>query len=87
MEKVYMSKLQEKQKFNAMVSIKEFINTIMEAPTGFHYTVVDGKVCEVEQEGPYNTLNKCLLDIAEYYSQNYEGYDALFHLLLEKVNE
>lgn len=26
-------------------------------------------------------------DIAEYYAQNFEGCDALYHLVMEKVNE
>lgn len=49
MEKVYMKKLKERQKFNALISIRDFITTLLEAPAGFHYTVVDRKVCEVEQ--------------------------------------
>jgi PBP1b-binding outer membrane lipoprotein LpoB len=41
----------------------------------------------VEEQGPYNSLGKCLTDISEYYSSGIEGYDALYHLVLEKINE
>lgn len=58
---------------------------MLEAPAGFHYTIIDNKVCEIEQEGPTNSLNKCLTDICDYYNQNIEGFDALHHLLLEKI--
>lgn len=59
----------------------------MQAPAGFHYQVVGGKVCEVEEATTFNSLSKCMSDIAEYYAQNFEGCDALYHLVMEKVNE
>lgn len=82
-----MKKLKEKQNFNAYISVKEFISCILESPAGFHYGVFEGKVCEVEQEGPFCSLGRCLADIADYYLKGIEGYDALFHLLLEKITE
>ena len=82
-EKVHMKNLKEKQKFSAFITIKDFITSLLDAPAGFHYGLFDGKVCEVEgDDRPQNSLTKCLSDIAEYYLKDYEGYDALFHLLL-----
>ena len=42
-----MSKLKQKQSFNAFITIKDYMHCLMEAPAGFYYGVYDGKVCEV----------------------------------------
>ena len=86
-EKVYMKKLNEKQKFNAFITIKSYIDCLLAAPAGFGYGVFNNKVCEVEVEGATNTLGKCLSDVADYYVKGYEGFDALYHWMQEKMNE
>lgn len=79
-----LKKLKDKRKFNAKSSINDFINGLMGLPTGFRYAVHDNMVCEVE-EGEMETFDKCLKDISEFYMKKLEGYDGLYHLLLEKV--
>ena len=81
-----MKKLKGKRKFNAMTSIHDFIEGLMQQETGFFYEVHNGNVCEVE-EGVMQTFEKCLRDIAHFYTNNNEGYDGLYHLLLEKISE
>lgn len=81
-----MNKLKDKRKFRAKNSILDFINGLMGLETGFRYAVHERAVCEVE-EGEMVTFDKCLKDIAHFYMSKIDGYDALYHLLLEKISE
>ena len=64
-----MKILKEKKNSSSLKIIKSFIKCILNSPTHFSYSVIDGKVCEVEGEGPTPTIKKCLEDIVFFYKK------------------